>query len=726
MKKRLITAFLLLGLMISLAVPASAAAKGVVVLYTNDVHCAVDDSTGYAGFAAYAKEMATEYGAANVTLVDAGDAVQGGPVGTLSRGSFLVDIMNKVGYNIFVPGNHEFDYGMARMQELMGMQKAAVLSCNFMDLRTNATVYKPYKIVDYGTMKVAYVGITTPKTYTSSSPKYFQDDKGTYIYGLCEDASGVKLYGTVQASVDAARASGATVVVAVGHTGDTEDCKPWRSIDIIANTTGIDAYIDGHSHSTIKGDQYKNKTGKNVLLTSSGTKLAAIGKLIVAPDGSVTSDLIKGYTNKDAEVDAFVKSIQAQNKELLNKVVAKTTVPLIVTDPATKTRLIRSSETNLGDLCADAYRTVLGADIAVVNGGGIRADIPAGDITYNNIINVHPFGNMACLVEATGQEILDLLEMMGRLAPAENGGFMQVSGLTYEINAYIKSSVALDEKGSFVKVSGPYRVRNVLVGGVPLQLEKTYKLASHNYLIKSGGDGYGKLADNKLLLDEVMLDNQVLITYIVDKLGGVVGSDYKNLTGQGRITVKETPYTDIVPGAWYQKPVAYVTGKGIMNGTTATTFAPESLISRASYITMLYREAGSPAVTGKASAFFRDCRDDMWYSGALAWAGSAKIADAGAFDPDAALSRSDMALYLYRLIKSQGGGFTGAWAFPLTFADRDMIPAQAYEAVAFCSMNGLIKGISGSFIPDGDATRATAATVLQRYEEYLATQKKAS
>ena len=727
MRKRLITAVLLLGMLLSMLGTASAAdEKGVVVLYTNDVHCAVDDNIGYAGLAAYEKEMAEAYGVDRVTLVDDGDAVQGGPIGTLSKGSFIVDIMNKLGYDVFVPGNHEFDYGMARMQELMGMLKATVVSCNFLDLKTGAAVYKPYTIIDYGDMKVAYVGITTPKTYTSSTPKYFQDSAGNYIYGLCEDATGKKLYDTVQASVDAAKAEGADVIVAVGHCGVGDDLVPWQSTDIIANTTGIDAFIDGHSHSVIKGDIYKDKAGEDVLLTSSGTKLSAIGKLVIAPDGSVTSDLVTDYTEKDADIDAYVKSIQAENKALLDKVVAKTAVPLIVKDPTTGTRLIRSSETNLGDLCADAYRNVLGADVAVVNGGGIRADIPAGDITYNQIINVHPFGNMACVIETSGQEILDLLEMMARNTPAENGGFMQVSGLTYEINTYVKSSVVLDEKGNFVSVSGPYRVQNVMVGGQPLQLNKTYTLASHNYLIKSGGDGYGKFADNKILQDEVMIDNQVLITYIVEKLGGVVGDAYKNLSGQGRIVIRETPFTDLVSGSWYMKPIAYVYGEGVMIGTGATTFSPEAAVTRASFITALYREAGSPPAMGKASELVGDCKDGMWYSDAVVWAVNNDIITSDTFKPDDALTRAYMAVFLYRYIQSEGGGFTGTWAFPLQYEDRAKIPESAIEAVSFLTMHDIMGGVDGNFVPDGVSTRAAAAAVLQRYAEYEAEQDKAA
>ena len=206
--------------------------------------------------------------------------------------------------------------------------------------------------------------------------------------------------------------------------------------------------------------------------------------------------------------------------------------------------MVRNQETNLGDLCADAYRTLLGADIAFVNGGGIRVDMPKGDISYGDIISVHPFGNMACLIEATGQQILDALELGSSAAgvgegAGESGGFLQVSGLTYEVDTTIPSAVVKDDKGLFVKVDGEYRVKNVKVGNEPLDLTKTYTLASHNYMLKSGGDGYTMFLENKILKDEVMVDNEVLIHYIVESLGGNVkaGSIYANPYGEGRIRV---------------------------------------------------------------------------------------------------------------------------------------------------------------------------------------------
>ena len=503
----------------------------IVILYTNDVHCGVDDNLGYAGLATV--KNALEAQGKHVVLVDNGDAVQGDTIGTLSNGEYIIDIMNEIGYDVATPGNHEFDYGMDQFFALTEQANFPYVSANFVDNDGN-TVLDPYVIKDVAGVKIAFVGISTPKTITTSTPKYFQDDNGNYIYSFQQDETGEKLYAAVQSAVDAARAEGAQFVIAMAHLGIEEDCSPWTSSEVIVNTTGIDAVLDGHSHSLIQGEKVKNKDGAEVLLSSTETKLAYIGCLTIKDDGSMSTTLISDNGMKD-----FIGGIQEEFEELVNTVVASTDVDLIIKDPASGERIVRVSETNLGDLCADAYRAMSGADVAIVNGGGVRADIPAGDITYGQIIAVHPFGNEMCVVECTGQEILDALELGCSKLPAESGGFLQVSGMTYTIDMNVESTVKLDENGMFVSVEGDRRVKDVTVGGEPLDPEKTYTLASHNYKLKDCGDGYTMFADNLFLQDSVMIDNQVLINYIVNVLGGTVGEEYSDPYGQGRITIIE-------------------------------------------------------------------------------------------------------------------------------------------------------------------------------------------
>lgn len=523
--------------------PTSAPAaldKDLAILYTNDVHCAVDGTIGYAGVAALKKQLQAD--GCYVALVDAGDAVQGDAIGTLSKGSYIIDIMNEVGYDVATIGNHEFDYGMDRFFELKDMADFPYVSANFVDLATGKAVLDPYAMLTFNGVNVAFVGVSTPLTITSSTPAYFQDGGGNFIYGFSQANGADAFYAVVQAAVDDAIANGADYVVALAHLGIDASASPYTSSELIANTNGIDIVIDGHSHSLVECERVKNKDGVRVLLTQTGTKLESVGMAYITKDGSVSTGLISDYAEKDADTEAFIAQIQSQFEEMLNEVVARTDVDLVIYEPDTDppVRIVRNAETNLGDLCADAYRYMSGADVAFVNGGGVRANIDTGDVTYGEIIQVHPFGNMLCMVEATGQEILDALEMGARVVPEENGGFLQVSGLTYEIHTYVPSSVTLDANGLFVSVDGEYRVKNVMIGGEPIDLTKTYTLACHDYMLKNAGDGYTMFQDNTFLLDSTMLDNQVLINYIVDGLGGVVGADYADPHGQGRIVAVES------------------------------------------------------------------------------------------------------------------------------------------------------------------------------------------
>ena len=542
---------MMLGCMAFAEEAAPALTQDVVVLFTSDVHCGIDQGFGYTGLAAVRDSL--EAAGNHVLLVDNGDSIQGEPVGTMTTGEAIINLMNAVGYDIAVPGNHEFDYGMDRFLELTEKANFPYISANFN--KDGELVFAPYVIKEFDEVQIAFVGITTPKTLTSSTPKYFQDEEGNFIYGFMQDETGEKLYTAVQTAVDDARAEGADYVVVLGHVGNEAECQPWTYADIIANTTGIDAFLDGHSHDT---DQVTmiNKDGEDVLRAACGTKLAGIGYLRIGVDGTLATGLYTWNNDVSApellgienEMTAAVQEATAELDEKLSEVVASSRVDLTIYDPEAKMedgtpiRIIRNAETNLGDLCADAYRDQSGADIAFVNGGGIRVSIDAGDITLGDILQVHPFGNALCVIEATGQQILDALEWGARSVPGENGGFLQVSGLTYEIHTYIESSAKADENTMFAGVEGEYRVKNVMVGDEPLDLEKTYTLASHNYMLKNGGDGYNMFEGCNLLQDEVMLDNQVLINYITGTLEGVVGEQYENPYGEGRIVaVEEAP-----------------------------------------------------------------------------------------------------------------------------------------------------------------------------------------
>ena len=552
MKRRVLAILLALMLMLSLGVTAFAdgaeRSADIVILYTSDVHCGVDQGFGYAGLRAVRDYLEAQGN--KVFLVDDGDNIQGEPIGTMSKGELCMDLMNQMGYDVAIPGNHEFDYGMETFLKLTEEAKFPYVSCNFN--KEGELVFQPYVIKEADGAKIAFVGVTTPKTLTSSTPRYFQNEDGEFIYGFFQDESGEALYQAVQSAVDSARAEGADYVVLLGHLGNEAECAPWTYADVISNTSGIDVMLDGHSHDTEQVIM-KNKDGKEIPRSACGTKLACIGWCRIAQDGTVSTGL---YTwNNDAPVPAMLgvnndmskavdKAAGKLDKEL-KQVVAESAVELTVNDPVEvdangrPIRMVRRAETNLGDLCADAYRDQSGADIAFVNGGGVRANIPAGKITLGDILKVHPFGNEMCEIEVTGQQILDALEWGSRNVPGETGGFLQVSGLSYEIHSYIESSCTEDENGMFTGVQGERRVKNVKVGDEELDPAKTYTLASHNYMLLNCGDGYSMFKGANILQNCVKLDNQVLIDYITGSLEGVVGEEYEDPFGQGRIVIVE-------------------------------------------------------------------------------------------------------------------------------------------------------------------------------------------
>ena len=525
---------------------APALTKNLVVLFTSDAHCGIDQGWGYAGLYAVKESLAADN---HVLLVDDGDAIQGEPIGTMTTGEGIIDIMNAVGYDIAIPGNHEFDYGMDRFLELTGKANFPYISCNFN--RSGELVFAPYIIKEFDGVKFAFVGVTTPMSLRSSTPKYFMDDAGNFVYGFLQDETGEALYAGVQKAVDDARAEGAQYVIVLAHMGNEAECSPWMYSDVISHTNGINAWLDGHSHDT---DQVimQNKDGEDVVRSACGTKLGSIGALTVTPDGKFSAELYNWNASipapkllgLDNAGSAAVSAAADALNEKLATVVAKTAVDLTIVDPEAKDaegkpiRIIRNTETNLGDLCADAYLDQSGeADIALVNGGGIRVSINAGDITMNDILKVHPFGNSLTVIEATGQQVLDALEWSVHSLPGEFGGFDHVAGLTYEVDATIPTPCVEDENKMFdhVDESMERRVRNVLVAGEPIDPAKIYKVASHNYQLLDQGDGYTMFKGCTVLQDSVKLDNQVLIDYITQTLGGVVGEGYDNPYGQGRM-----------------------------------------------------------------------------------------------------------------------------------------------------------------------------------------------
>ena len=519
----------------------------VCILFTSDVHCGIDDGFGYAGL--YQIKQNLEAQGYDTILVDDGDSIQGESVGTLSKGEYIIDLMNDIGYDVAIPGNHEFDYGMDRFLELTGMAEFPYISCNLS--REGELVFEPYTIIESCGMKIAFVGMTTPTTFTSSTPEYFQDDQGNFIYDFKQERTGEAFYQAVQDAVDQAREEGADYVIAMAHLGNESTNEPWTYGDVISHTRGIDIFLDGHSHDT-DIIPVNNLDGEEVTRYAVGTKLTSIGYIMISPEDGVTDAGMWNWANDSSVAELFaldnmmaekVDQVYAELSATLDEVVATSQVDLILNDPneidlnGKPIRIIRLCETNLGDLCADAIRVESGADISIINGGSVRAEIRSGDITYGNIIDVHPYGNQICMIEATGAQILDALEWGARSLPEQNGAFLQVSGMSFTIDVNVPSGCQADENGYCTGITGARRVKDVMIGDSPLDPNATYTVAGFDYLLMKNGDGYTCFNGCNVISDGLMLDNQATINYLTEELGGVIGADYEDIYGQGRITI---------------------------------------------------------------------------------------------------------------------------------------------------------------------------------------------
>ena len=580
MKRRSIALLLCLMLVCALAAPAAAAQTGtsedIVILYTNDVHTYIDGPLSYDVISGIKKELETQY--AHVLLVDAGDHVQGTAYGSMDKGETIIQLMNAAGYDLATLGNHEFDYGMDGCMQIVQWAQYPYVSCNFYEEVNGVreeNVLPSYQIFDCGTEKLAIVGITTPESFTKSTPSYFQDESGNYIYGISGGEDGSALYADVQAAIDSAVAEGATKVIALGHLGDDLSSQPWTSAEVIANVSGLSAFIDGHSHSTVEGQNVTDKDGNSVVLTQTGQYFGQIGMMVISAEtGEITTGFIgseeilepvvdeSGNPVKDEEgndqtevvgyrlvsdlytgaewcSDEPVAAIKdqwiAKIGEQLGTVIGSTSLTLD-NYSADGTRLVRSQETNTGDFAADALYYLfdnmdMDVDVAIMNGGGIRNEAVTGEISYQTCKTIHTFGNVACLQTITGQQLLDALEWGARTAGTgeECGGFLQVSGITYKIDTQWPDSTQKDEKGVWIGgPTGGYRVHDVKVYNKEtnawdaLDLEAHYNLAGYNYTLRDLGDGFNMFDGAVNVLDYVMEDYMVLANYVQAFEGGVV------------------------------------------------------------------------------------------------------------------------------------------------------------------------------------------------------------
>lgn len=500
--------------------PAAVSAEDITVLYDNDVHCSVD---GYVHMAALKAEKASH---GPVALVSAGDYLQGGSLGAASKGQWIVDIMNATGYDAVTLGNHEFDYSVPRMHELMDALSATTVCCNLIDLRAGKRMYAPYAILELGGRKIAFLGVATPYSFNSSTPTYFQDEEGNYVYSLCTDT----FYDTIQNHVDDARNQGADMVIAVVHLGYGPDGRdPINATEMICRTEGIDAVIDGHTHTTVPSEKVYDRAGKPVHYTQTGSHFENLGVMTIGADGSISTELIPTKdVREDARVKAVIDSVKSEYAKRSERKVGSSEVTMHAVDDNGEW-LVRNAEQAIGDFCADAFRAVLGTEIAMLGGGSIRNDLKEGEVTWGDIFSVHPFGSVGCIAELKGSLILDVLEMGVSSWPANFGGFLQVSGLTYSFDPSVDSPVVFDENKSFVRIDPePRRIREVKVLDKstgkyePLDPERSYTVGSTDYLLRESGDGYSLLKN--VGTNQSIEDAGILEKYLEEQLGGTVPS----------------------------------------------------------------------------------------------------------------------------------------------------------------------------------------------------------
>ena len=509
----------------------------VTILYTNDVHTYIDNKSPkptYAAIAALKKSI--EDTGRDVLLVDAGDHIQGTAYGSMDDGATIIELMNEAGYDLATPGNHEFDYGMARAKAVIQEADFPYVSCNWVDLRTGFNVLPSVKFFFVGGRKIAFVGVTTPETFTKSTPAYFMNDAQTkYIYDILGGEDGQKLYDAVQKAIDKAEFWGADTIIGLGHLGVDPSSSPWTSEEVIAHTHGFTAFIDGHSHTVMANKQVTDASGKAVTLTQTGSYFKNIGKMTVGADGTITTELIDTYEGLDAAVAATASNWISAVDDMLGEEIAVGDTKFYINDPATGKRRIRSGETNLGDFVADGIYTYfneieeLHCDIAIMNGGGIRTDVEAGPWSFKTCKTVSPFGNVACLMSVTGQQIQDALEFGARFAGAEgkeNGGFLQVAGARYTIHTGTPNTVQTNDKNVWTGSAATPRVSNVEIYDKttgtyqPLDPNATYALAGMNYTLRNLGDGFAMFDGATLIKDYVSEDYLVMSSYAA-MFGGV-------------------------------------------------------------------------------------------------------------------------------------------------------------------------------------------------------------
>ena len=524
----------------------------IVIIHLNDVHCGFNDTIGYDGFVLYRKELEKKY--KKVIAVDVGDHAQGGVLGAISEGEAVLDILNKIKFDVITLGNHEFDYGIEQLNKLNEKMSTKYISLNACYRKNKTQLFEPSTMVEAGGKKIGFIGIVTPLTFSKTYLSTLRESDGTAIYNFLSNKE--ELYTTIQEEIDKLRDKGADYVILLTHVG--MNVEEYTSNDILSNLNGVDAVLDGHTHK-VYNTTSKDKENKDIHIAQTGTKLANIGQLIIKGDGTILSENIaevpepdgitdgkQVYRSKanrwvDKEMNEFINDIYKRYENELSTPIGSSDYDFIIRPEESSdshTIYCRYMECSLGNLIADSFREVVNSDISFVNGGTIRANLLKGHITRKDIIDVMPFFNSVFVKEITGQAILDALEFGVSKLPNSFGGFLQVSGCTYYVDTSFNSTVEIDSDGMFIKVGGQRRVSNVKINGKALNPTEKYNLSASEYIL-NGGDGFTMFANYPVVNESVFADSDALGYHIKNNLGGEIPSKYQEL--QNRININKEP-----------------------------------------------------------------------------------------------------------------------------------------------------------------------------------------
>ena len=526
----------------------------VVILHTNDVHVGLENNIGYDGLALYKKELEQQYD--HVLLVDAGDAIQGDSLGSISKGLELIKIMNYIGYDLAVLGNHEFDFGLEALDNCADMLACGYTCANFCT-SDGEPIFRPWRILEAGNLKIGFVGAVTPDTYAKTTIKDILDDAGEPMYDFMTDTTGDRLSAVLQKYIDEVRENGADYVILVGHLGNGVDCTEMlRSNNIIPRLKGLDMVIDGHSHE-IYNRTVTDLEGREIPIAQAGTKMQKIGQLTIYKDGRMEETLVEAVPEPenlpfekvirgkmercvDPFTKAYINEIVSSYAEVMERKIGVLSYDMSITDE-NGNEISRTEENGLCDLVADAYRSVGKTQIALLHAGSVRNPHKAGVVNYNSILSILPYSNDLFTAELTGQMLLDALEFGMASLPDRKAGFIQVSGITFSVNREIKSSVRIDDKNEFISVEGEYRVSDVMIGDEPLDPEALYTVTMTDYML-NGGDGFRMFKEADVLSTLMITNIEAVIRYIEEDLGGVIPDQYRQ--AQGRIRWKQTDETE--------------------------------------------------------------------------------------------------------------------------------------------------------------------------------------